>query len=271
MNIGTNIIQLMISQLLYFSESLCSFLYRGTNQNFSIPNSDLATILQGDIDVSFNFVIKPNSSVNTFQLWSNGNIDRGVFITYYNSTNEFTIYFYDTSGGQRYAKYPLSAINLNAWNSITITLNNILGRSKMYVNGSEITRTSKNYLSNTPSITNNDDFHLGGNNVAGFGYYYGYLNQSSIVLGESTLGEHLSWFNNGDIKDPKKIWGNRCKMSLNPYYSGNTAQFSMFDSINNITATSQNMIDSDKNCEINPYNPEVGIGKFIIGSTFKIK
>jgi hypothetical protein len=225
-----------------------SFLFDGVNENFSIPNADLSSILQGNVDVSFNFVFKPDATETIFEIWSNGNTIRGIYIIYYATANYFSINY---NNNNHNFKFPLSAITLGAWNSTTMTLDTVNKVCNLYVNGVSITLQS----STTPTTvvdSNTNDFNLGGNNIAGFGYLEGYINQMSIIGRKVTLAEHIEWYNNGKPLDSQDYFNVECKYFFNTDNSGSTAQFSVLDSVNSITATSVNMEDTDKT-NVTPY------------------
>ena len=225
-----------------------SFLFDGVNENFSIPNSALASTLQGSVDVSFNFVFKPTAGQDFFPIWDNGNVSRGIYIVYYATGNFFSIEYNDNNHNFR---FPVSAITLGSWNYITITLDTVNKISNLYVNGVDIALQSFN-APTTVVDSNTSDFNLGGNNVAGFGYYEGYINQCSVIGREVTLEEHIEWYNSGNPLDSQDYFNVECKYFFNADESGSTAQFSVLDSTNSITATSVNMEDTDKTTET-PY------------------
>ena len=71
----------------------------------------------------------------------------------------------------------------------------------------------------------------------------GHINQEFFINRTITIDEHIEWYNKGNILNPQDVFGNDCVWFFNPANSGSTAQFSVVDAVNSITATSFNMVD----------------------------
>jgi hypothetical protein len=232
-----------------------SFYLDGVDEYFTIPNADLSSVLQGVVQASFNFTFKFTNDDN-FTLWGNGNINRGIFIGYAQSSNFIQMYYYNEFSQAKYIRFPSSAFTVNAWNNATFTIDTTtVSNNKLFVNGAEISPDTSTLISSQEVLTTADDFSIG-LSIAGFGNYDGYINQISVIDRVISLSEHQSWYNNGKPKDPQALFGANCKYFFNPDNSGDTAQFSVVDSVNSITATSVNMVDADKT-PITPYSDPI--------------
>ena len=228
-----------------------SFYLDGVNEYFTIPNADLSSVLQGVVQASFNFTFKFTNDDN-FTLWGNGNINRGIFIGYAQSSNFIQMYYYNEFSQAKYIRFPSSAFTVNAWNNATFTIDTTtVSNNKLFVNGAEISPDTSTLISSQEVLTTADDFSIG-LSIAGFGNYDGYINQISVIDRVISLSEHQSWHNNGKPKNPQSLFGSNCKYFFNPDNSGDTAQFTVTDSVNSIKATSVNMEDADKTTET-PY------------------
>jgi hypothetical protein len=229
-----------------------SFYLDGVDEYFTIPNADLSGVLQGVVQASFNFTFK-FSDDNNFTLWGNGLVDRGIFIGYAQSANFLQIYYYNQISQIRYLRFPSSAFVVNDWNNATFTIDTTtVSNIKLFVDGVEISPIASQGLTNNEEVlTTSDDFTIG-LSIAAYGNFGGYISQISVIDRVISLSEHQNWYNNGTPKNPQQLFGSNCKFFFNPDNSGDTAQFSVVDSVNSITATSVNMEDADKTTET-PY------------------
>jgi hypothetical protein len=72
------------------------------------------------------------------------------------------------------------------------------------------------------------------------------INQVSFLDTDLSASQTLAWHNNNKPKNPQSLFGTSVKGFFNPDNSGSTAQFTITDSINSVTATSVNLEDVDK-------------------------
>ena len=221
-----------------------SFLIDGTNEQFTIPNADLSTILQGNVTASLNFVFYPLTQIN-FLLWSNGTTNRGIYI-YWLSSSIGIRYNRVSDGTLRQINFPASAFVINAWNFVTFTIDTSTGQGTLKANGVEITLSSSTMGVGDLVINNVDNFILGGGGTAGFTNLNGYINQMSIVNRIISLSEHQDWYNSGKPLSSQDFFDIDNKLFFNSDNSGSVAQFSVVDSVNSITATSENLETADK-------------------------
>ena len=148
-----------------------------------------------------------------------------------------------------------SAIDLTSWTLISIIQDGV--QPKILINGVEIAQTTTNpnglsvWLS---SLTNIDNFRIGQfsrNSTINYDYN-GYISHISYLNTNISTAQCLDFYNEGQPKNPQILFGANCKFFFNPDNSGDTAQFSVVDSVNSITATSVNLEDADKTTET-PY------------------
>jgi len=223
-----------------------SFLIDGTNEQFTIPNADLSTILQGNVTASLNFVFYPLTQTN-FLLWSNGKThpNRGIHV-FWSSSSIGVKYNRVSDGTIRGINFPASAFVINAWNFVTFTIDTVTGQGTLKANGIEITSTSSTMVAGDMVISNSDNFIFGGGETGAFTNLNGYINQMSIVNRIISLSEHQDWYNSGKPLSSQDFFDIDNKLFFNSDNSGSVAQFSVVDSVNSITATSENLETADK-------------------------
>jgi len=223
-----------------------SFLIDGTNEQFTIPNADLSTILQGNVTASLNFVFYPLTQTN-FLLWSNGKThpNRGIHV-FWSSSSIGVKYNRVSDGTIRGINFPASAFVINAWNFVTLTIDTVTGQGTLKANGIEITSTSSTMVAGDMVISNSDNFIFGGGETGAFTNLNGYINQMSIVNRIISLSEHQDWYNSGKPLNSQDYFSTDNKLFFNSDNSGSVAQFSVVDSVNSITATSENLETADK-------------------------
>jgi hypothetical protein len=138
-------------------------------------------------------------------------------------------------------------VPLNQWNFATFVYDktqNEGNRGKFFVNGVDVGTDSDDLTNVEDTKTNLYEVARG---------LDGLFNSASVINRVITLAEHQDYYNNGEPKDPQALFGSDCKLFLNPDNSGNTAPFTITDSINGFSATSINMQDIDKTTN-NPYS-----------------
>ncbi len=223
-----------------FSNSY-SFLLDGVNEYLDIPNADLSGILQGNVQKSITFVFY-NTGGSYPVLWSNGSTNRGLYF-YMTATGAISFGYTDAGSTARQTYTDVGKVSVNTWNVATFNVDTTNG-SEIMVNGVNIPLLVDGSAGNNV-IANSDDFSIGKGGVAGLDYYMGYINQISVnkIL---TLSEHTDLYNSLKPKNPQSLFGVDNHLFFNPDNSGSTAQFSVLDSTNSITATSVNMEDADK-------------------------
>jgi len=231
-----------------FSNSY-SFLLDGVNEYLDIPNADLSGILQGNVQKSITFVFYYTGGAYP-ALWSNGATvnNRGMYFGLNDSTGLVFMQYHNTGGSLKTLSSTGAFVLINTWNVLTFNIDTTNGSTVM-LNGVDATGTDDTTGNNVKA--NSDDFSIGKGGVAGLNYFMGYMNQVSInkIL---TLSEHTDLYNGLKPKNPQALFGVDNHLFFNPDNSGSTAQFSVLDSVNGITATSVNLEDSDK-AVFNPY------------------
>ena len=133
--------------------------------------------------------------------------------------------------------------SLTEWLCISVVYDGVTpANSKIFVNGVD-EAISRNTLGNNID-TSTDVYEIGVRNFANF--FNGYINHVSVIDRTIDLSEHQSWYNLGEPLSSQDFYGSNCKYFFNPENSGDTAQFSVTDSVNSISADSAMMVDSDK-------------------------
>ena len=145
-------------------------------------------------------------------------------------------------------------IDLTSWTKIDLVQDGVL--PIIYINGVAVAQTTT-VSTNTTLWLNDvvlDNFRIGQQDRTGGTTYdfNGYVSQVSYLNTNISAAQILDLYNNGKPKNPQSLFGANCKYFFNPDNSGDTAQFTVTDSTNSITATSVNMEDADKTTET-PY------------------
>jgi len=219
-----------------------SFLLDGSNEYFDIPNADLSSILQGNVQKSITFVFYYTGGAYP-TLWSNGNTNRGLYFLINDSTGAIAFQWNNLSDSGKYVLTDPAVINKNEWNVLTFNVDTTNGSSIM-LNGSDLSIDTDQSIGNDV-ISNTHKFSIGKGGVAGLSYFMGYMQQVSInkIL---TLSEHQTLYNSGKPLNPQTLYGVDNHYYFNTDNSGSTAQFVVSDSVNSIDATSVNLEDADK-------------------------
>jgi len=218
-----------------------SFLLDGVDENFTVNSGLDTTIMSGSNSWSISVMMKYTGFINLFGDGDSATasdpttksfailINGGGVQVYYNTFSGICA----TSGG---------VISTSGWSFITFNYDKSLSsnRGQIFVNGSQI-----NVPTNTLPATELDS--------TGVYKFFSQFNSAALFDRVLTLAEHQDYYNNGEPKDPQALFGSSCKLFLNPDNSGNTAPFTITDSVNGLSATSVNMEDSDKTTD-SPYS-----------------
>lgn len=125
----------------------------------------------------------------------------------------------------------------------------------LYSNGSLIAKTTQATISGNIA-TGSANYNIGSSSAPSF-YGHLYQNQLAVLDTPLSLAQYQNWYNNGNPKDPQQLFGSNCKFFFNPdNRTGDTAQFSVVDSVNSITATSVNLEDEDLS-PLTPYSDAI--------------
>lgn len=227
-----------------------SFYGDGVNNYFSIPYADLGSYLNGsNLKFSISFFVKRDSVASEHSLLTNWGGVPQSFMTRFLATDQI-----DCTNRLSSANGNLRTVgtftDTNTWYGITITFDysqTVGNRGKIFVNG--VDEAVLDTLKNGTDISTLS-FYLMSRQFSN--YFEGSLLQVFLTDDVMSLSEHQNWYNNGKPKDGQALFGSRTKWSFNPDNSGSTAQFSVLDSVNSITATSANMVDADKTT-VTPY------------------
>jgi len=219
-----------------------SFLFDGVNESFSIPNAALLSLLSGSTcKFSISAMVYLNAAgVNTIiGNWISPNQSFTIYIH-----TDGRLFFTQRSSATTKNCTSVETLATSAWHFITVNFDysKSLGlRGEIFANGVQFT-TSDNLgaVVDTPTTY----YKIGTYNNSNF------LNGNLVLISINnlpmTLSEHINFYNNGKPKNPQILFGANCKYFFNPDNSGSTAQFTVTDSVNSITATSVNLEDSDK-------------------------
>lgn len=229
-----------------------SFSLDGINKYFTIPNAALGSVLSGaSKKFTINILVK-RGSIGTNQgiiaAWDAG---QQSILFRFNTTNKLNFLMKDGAVTK-------SATSTNSFtdtsNFIWITLSydaslTLGNRTQFKVNGIAESTSSDTTTANIDTGTSL--YHIGSqtgttNTLDG--------NQSLLFIRDdmTTTIESLADYNAGKPLSGLITYGANCVYQFNPDKSGATAQFSVLDSVNSITATSVNLINSDKTT-VTPY------------------
>lgn len=221
-----------------------SFLLDGVYGYFTVPNASIINLVNLGNNFTFFALVKIttlgiNQSIISNQINSNGlrtfmfdiMTDNTIRIRSY--TSVFTVM--NASG----------TVSLG-WNLIGCAIDKTTQtNSKIYINNN-ISPTTDNTLGSTFNV-NGGDFNFGvWNSISLANPFNGNYQMMGIVNRKVELVEWQEFYNLGKLKNPLTIFGADLKMNLNADNSGNTAQFTITDAVNSISANSVNLEDADK-------------------------
>jgi len=223
-----------------------SFYLDGVNEAFVVDANDINSYISGtNKQFTLNFCLK-RTEINAFNHFFGEDIGNGMFIRF-NSTNELSFFIYN--GGYTSMITTSTFADTSDFYLINIVYDGVTpSNSKIYVNGVDEALSSNNLGSVIQNGTSN--YLIGGRLSAD--YFNGYYSSFSVIDRLLTPTEITSYYNNGKPKDAQALFGANCKFFFNPDNSGDTSQFTVSDSVNNIDAISVNMTDADKT-PITPY------------------
>ena len=218
-----------------------SFLLDGVNEGFyttDIPKFE--ALLSGDVGFTMTFSFK-RGAIGTDQALFGDHGSR-FMIRIIGLTNRLQV---DLDDGTTQAKSVGSTAitSTTEWQTAVITFNyaNPLGsRTGIYLNGVDEAPVD----ATTKSLMNGSNIYIGLR--SGVNYWNGNMGQVSIIDRVLTPSEISNWHNSGQPKDPQALFGNDTKYFFNPDNSGSTAEFTVLDSVNDITMVSFNLEDQDK-------------------------
>ena len=234
-----------------------SFYFDGVNQDFSADS--LVSNVSSNTKGTFNILYKPLETTKAANetIVSFGNSSTLEYLGIFHlSTGKLSIQTVKVSTTQFNIHATNIPFTIGEWCLITIVQNGV--RPIIYINGLPIAMTDVNNTNLTSwlsNLTNVDTFNIGAIDYNGGGeqfYLNGYVSQVSYIDTDISAAQCLDFYNEGQPKNPQTLFGANCKFFFNPDNSGDTAQFSVVDNVNSITATSSNMTDADKT-PITPY------------------
>jgi hypothetical protein len=217
-----------------------SFEFDGVNEYFTIPKAQIESVISGSnktFTQSFTFY-----KTDDLQLNSIFGDDVGLFYRI-DTANKLTINLYNGAVSKTVTWSNVFATA--TWYTIDVVYDYSLtlgNRVEMYINGVLATKLTDNADTIIGSPTTS--FYIGRYSSTSF-MFTGYINQTSLTDTALTSLQITEKYNNGNPLNPQTLYGANNKWFFNPDDSGATAQFSVLDSVNSITATSVNLEDAD--------------------------
>lgn len=229
-----------------------SFLFDGVNESFTIPNSDLNSLITGTaVSYSLSFHIKRDVIGGIEKILANYTsvTDNAINLDFHSGN---TLRLRNASGlGTGTLQTSDTFTSTSDWLFFTIVVDgNTPANSAIYCNGINKSIGTNTLLADVNSSTG--DFFIGSTPLNNNVNFQGNLSSLSLIDRAITESEHIEYYNSGLPLSPVTKFGSDCKWFFNPDSSGDVAQFSVTDSVNGITATSINMEDSDKS-NLTPY------------------
>lgn len=226
-----------------------SFYLDGVNEYFTIPNASLINTIAGtNKQFTLNFVFKRQNIGVLQHLIANytSGTDFSIYVAI-STVNKLQFTIYDGVLARNLITNE-TITNQQIWYHVTIKYDGVTpSNSKIIINGVDSTYSSNTL---TSTIFNSSTIFKIGNALT---YYMNVYFQSMYLVDRIvTDEENTNHYNNGKPKNPQSLFGTNCKFFFNSDNSGDTAQFSVVDSVNSITATSVNMEDADKT-PLTPY------------------
>lgn len=223
-----------------------SFYLDGVDEAFVVDANDINSYISGtNKQFSLSFVLK-RTEINSFNHFFGEDISNGIIVRF-NSTNDISLLIYNV--GYTSMVTTSTFADTTDFYFINIVYDGVTpSNSKIYVNAVDEVLTSNTLGSVIQNGTSN--YLIGGRNAAD--YFNGYYNSFSVIDRLLTPTEVTDYYNNGKPKNPQALFGANCKYFFNADNSGDTAQFTVTDSVNSINATSVNMEDADKTT-VTPY------------------
>jgi len=233
-----------------------SFYVDGVNKYFNADS--LVANISTDTVGTMSAMVKLNDlSFSTFQvIFSFGDTDANSFVELYldNTTGKLNAQC-NLSGAKWTLKTTTTPFVNNDWYFIQIVQDGV--SPILYVNGVAVSQsftvsTDKTQWLNGISVDNCRIGNLNHNSLGEGFFFKGYISQVSYINQNLSAQDIAYIYNSGDVRNVQTLLGNKCKFLFNADNSGDTAQFTVADSINGINAVSVNMVDADKT-PITPY------------------
>lgn len=227
---------------------LHSFLFDGTDKHFDSIDHEKINPTTTGTSKSYTYLlsIKRNDILNSIAY---GNYNGSNFSTKLQFNGGEIQYINMDSGVSKVLSTNSSFTSITDWYHIAYVIDGeSVSNSRIYVNGVDETLTN--------TLTYNSDaignaYHIGdsGDKTLHANIYFSGISLINNALTSTQVSE---WYNNGKPLNPSVLHDSNCVMNLNADNSGDTAQFTITDSVNSITATSNNMETVDKTTET-PY------------------
>ena len=207
-------------------QSLCSFLFDGVDDYFTINNSELVGVMNSNTSFSYTGVIKRNSvgGVNSQTLIGNWG-GTGGFTLRFEPGSTLKVFAYNSAAAIKTAATTNAFTSTSDWYFITFVYDptQALGsRAIFYVNGVNEATSSDDL--DVSILATEFDFTTSQNGIE-FGNYA--MNSFSVINKALTLSEHQDYYNNGAPKDAKKLF------PANTVYSWIPQDALPYDAVNN--------------------------------------
>lgn len=227
-----------------------SFHLDGADEYFTVPYASLNSYIEGGNDFSFGMIVRFDTLGNVEHLFGQTGLYSCLFRK--ESTDKITFRLRDSTG----VKTITSSVAIkytDIWYVIFVSLDKTTpANSKIYIQGAN--DVESNSFTGLDTLTNVADYRLC---QATINPLDGYINQTYLINRTITDAEALEFYNDASPLNPITYFGDDCKWWFNPDDSGSSAQFSVVDSVNSITATSIALEDADKVLSPSPYSTDV--------------
>ena len=214
-------------------------------KHFTIPNADLDSYFVG--------TGKQFTILNVFKRTATGFVQEGLIGNLSGANRSVMV---QMASDVVKLQQRVGGANKNLTGTITLTNTDIYYRVAIIVDGvtpannkiiiNKIEDTLSSNALTGVSDSSTGDYAIGNIGVGVVAGIDQEQSQLSIIDRCLTVSEVEDWDNDGFPKNPQTLFDANCVYLFNPDDSGSTAQFSVVDSVNGITATSVNMVDADK-------------------------
>jgi len=226
-----------------------SFLLDGVDEKITIPNAALVNTLSGSNKKFSIFLVVKRASTGGEQNLLSSFGSPVSMMTRFEASGSFNMLLRDAGNAQLRTSNLFN--NTSIWYAITFSYDSSLSlgsRGSIMVNGVD-EAISVDQLTTTVDTTT-DVYNIGSRSSSSF--FNGNVAYVGVRNNATTIAEHITWLNEGNPLDIRDQFGSEGVYLMNPDDSGSTAQFSIVDSVNNVTATSVNLEDVDKTTDT-PY------------------
>lgn len=211
-----------------------------TNEYLTIPSANLSGVIDGaSAKFSILFSFKVNESIGYQNIFSSDNL-----LIRLNTLGVIELVTL-TSAVPKVASSS-TLISNDSWHTgvITFDYSQATGsRTEIYID-SILDTGSDPLLASIDSITTT--IGIAADHLGALPIQDGNVQIVSVINRVINQTEITEWHDGGQPLSPQIFFGDDCKYFFNPDNSGSTAEFSVIDSVNSITATSVNFEDSDK-------------------------